>query len=197
MLRALAPHLSFGPRLVVANDWLFGPLLAAQIARTDQGAATLHTTTAPTMLQGSPKENALPAVAVARINYRIAPGDTADQVLARARASVASLPVEVEFEKGGIFSNPSPVSSTTSQSYRTIAALAEDISHAPSAPGLVTGGTDSRHMSEVAIDTYRFQPVTLSLKDAEIIHGANERLSLDNLEALVSFYQRLMVKAAG
>ena len=197
MLRALAPHLSFGPRLVVANDWLFGPLLAAQIARTDQGAATLHTTTAPTMLAGSPKENALPAMAVARINYRIAPGDTADEVLARARASVATLPVEVEFEKGGIFSNPSPVSTTTSEGYRIIAGLAADMSHAPVAPGLVTGGTDSRHMSEVAKDTYRFQPVTFALKDIEMIHGANEHISLENVQALVSFYERLMVKAAG
>jgi len=148
-------------------------------------------------LQGSPKENALPAVAVARINYRIAPGDTADGVLARARASVATLPVEVEFETGGIFSNPSPVSSTTSEGYRIIAGLAADMSHAPVAPGLVTGGTDSRHMSEVAVDTYRFQPVTFALKDIEMIHGANEHISLDNLQALVSFYQRLMVKAAG
>jgi len=197
MLRALAPHLSFGPRLAVANDWLFGPLLAAQIAKTDQGAATLHTTTAPTMLAGSPKENALPAVAVARINYRIAPGDTADDVLARAKAAVATLPVEVAFEKGGIFSNPSKVSSTTSEGYRIISALAADMSHAPVAPGLVTGGTDSRHMSEVAADTYRFQPVAFALKDIEMVHGANEHISLSNLQALVSFYERLMVKAAG
>jgi carboxypeptidase PM20D1 len=49
----------------------------------------------------------------------------------------------------------------------------------------------------VAADTYRFQPVTFSLKDIEMIHGANEHISLDNLHALVSFYQRLMVKAAG
>lgn len=196
MLQGLAPGMSFPMRLLVANDWLFGPLLAKKIAATDQGAATLHTTTAPTMLSGSPKENALPAVATARINYRIAPGDTTDAVMARARKSVGTLPVELTFERG-TFVDPSPVSSTTSDGYKLIAALATDISHAPVAPGLVTGATDSRLMRDVADDTYRFQPVTFALHDIEMIHGANEHITLDNLSAMVSFYSRLMEKAAG
>ena len=75
--------------MAVANDWLFGPLLVRQIAATPAGAAGLHTTTAPTMLQGSPKENALPTSAVARINYRILPGDTSADVMRRAKAAVA------------------------------------------------------------------------------------------------------------
>ena len=197
MLQALAPGAPFMTRLAIANDWLFAPLLAAKIAASDQGAAMLHTTTAPTMLQGSPKENALPAVAIARINYRIAPGDTAQMVLDRARSAVGALPVEVAYDRPDNVHNPSPVSSTTSNSYRVIAALAADAGHAPAAPGLVTAGTDSKRMTDIATDVYRFQPITLESRDIEMIHGANEHLSLTNLSAMVSFYVRLMEKTAG
>ena len=198
MTEALAPQMGAVPRFLIANDWLFGPLIAGQIAASDQGAASLHTTTAPTMLQGSPKENALPALATARINYRIAPGDTAAGVMARARAAVGSLPVELSFEGGAAaVSDPSPVSSTQSASYRLLAALAADVSHAPVVPGLVTAATDSRHLRDVTEDTYRFQPVTFEMRDVEMIHGANEHLSLDNLRTMVSFYTRLMQAAAG
>jgi len=198
MTEALAPQMGAVPRFLIANDWLFAPLLVRQIAATDQGAAALHTTTAPTMLQGSPKENALPAVATARINYRIAPGDTAAGVMARARAAVGSLPVELAFEGGpASVSDPSPVSSTQSAGYRLLAALAADVSHAPVVPGLVTGATDSRHLVGVADDIYRFQPVSFELHDIEMIHGANEHLSLENLQAMVGFYTRLMQAAGG
>lgn len=45
------------------------------------------------MLEGSPKENVLPQEAKAVINYRIIPGQTGDDVMARAKSSVGDLPV--------------------------------------------------------------------------------------------------------
>ena len=79
--------------MAVANEWLFGPLLVKQAGASPAGAALLHTTIAPTMLKGSPKENVLPQDATAWINYRIAPGDTSATVMARAKAAVGDLPV--------------------------------------------------------------------------------------------------------
>ena len=73
MLMSLAPSGKTMVRMAAANTWLFAPLLASQIGATPTGAAMLHTTIAPTMVQGSPKENVLPQEATARINYRIAP----------------------------------------------------------------------------------------------------------------------------
>jgi carboxypeptidase PM20D1 len=147
------------------------------------------------MLSASPKSNVLPPVATARINFRISPGDTPQSVLDHARKSVSRLPVEVTIDGEG--QAPSPVSSDTSNAYRAIAALAADISHAPVAPGLVTAATDSRSMTGVADDVYRFQPIRFRLKDIEMVHGANEHLTLENLSAMVGFYQRLMVMTAG
>ena len=36
-----------------------------------------------------------------------------------------------------------------------------------------------------------------SMHDIEMIHGINEHMTLTNLEAMVQFYRRLVVKTAG
>jgi carboxypeptidase PM20D1 len=194
MLGAIAPHASPTVKIFAANTWLFSPLLVKVTAKTPAGAAMLHTTIAPTMLKGSPKENVLPQDATAWINYRIAPGDTSATVMARAKDAVGKLPVHLAWTKTP--DEPSPVSSTSSDAWKTIAGLAGDESRAPVVPGLVTAGTDSRYMSGVASDVYRFQPLVLKVEETKIIHGTDEHISLDNVERMVRFYQRLVETAA-
>jgi carboxypeptidase PM20D1 len=65
------------------------------------------------------------------------------------------------------------------------------------APGLVTAGTDSRSMSIVTPDVYRYQPLLASLTDFEMIHGTNEHMTLENLRRMTSFYAVLIATAAG
>lgn len=194
-LRAVAPHASFVTRMAIANEWLFGPVLIREMSRTPAGAALLHTTTAPTMLEGSPKENVLPQEAKAVINYRIIPGQTGDDVMARAKSSVGDLPVTLAWT--GDVKNPSPVSSTDSDGWKVISALASQNNAVPVAPGLVLAGTDSYQMTPVARDIYRFQPLVLSLDETKMIHGDNEHLTLENLKRMIEFYARLIATSAG
>jgi carboxypeptidase PM20D1 len=195
MLQTIAPKAGFAVRMAVANPWLFKPLLVRQIGATPAGAALLHTTIAPTMLRGSPKENVLPQDATAWINYRIAPGDSSARIMARAKAAVGALPVALAW--GETKAEPSPVSSVSSQGWKIIAAVAGQVTGAPVAPSLVTAGTDSRYLQPVATDVYRFQAMDLGLKDVEMIHGTNEHLTLANLKQCVQFYARLIATAAG
>jgi carboxypeptidase PM20D1 len=194
MLRTLAPKAPFPVRMAVANTWLFKPLLIKQISASPAGAALLHTTIAPTMLKGSPKENVLPQDAMAWINYRIAPGDTSAGVMARAKGAVGPLPVVLSWVAKP--EEPSPVSSTGSDGWKVLAAVAGKVTGAPVAPSLVTAGTDSRYMQGVATDVYRFQPMDFSIRDTGMIHGTNEHLTLKNLEQSVQFYARLIATAA-
>jgi carboxypeptidase PM20D1 len=195
MLRTVAPGAPFPVRMAVANAWLFKPLLVRQIGATPAGAALLHTTIAPTMLKGSPKENVLPQDATAWINYRIAPGDTSAALMARAKEAVGPLPVTLSWIKTP--DEPSPVSSTSSDGWKVLAAVAGKVSGAPVTPSLVTAGTDSRYLQPVATDVYRFQPMEFTLKDIGMIHGTNEHMTLKNLAQSVQFYARLIATAAG
>ena len=194
MLKALAPQMPFVTRMAVANTWLFGPLVINQFAASPAGASQLHTTIAPTMLQGSPKENVLPQEAIARINYRIYPGQSVNDVMARAKSAIGDLPVSLKWE--GRANNPSGVASTTSGAYRTIAALTEDMEHVPAAPALMIAATDSYRMSPIAMDIYKFEFTRGELKDTEMIHGTNEHLSLQNLNRLTEFFARLIATTA-
>jgi carboxypeptidase PM20D1 len=180
--------------MAVANQWLMKGLLVGQAAKSGPGAALLHTTIAPTMLKGSPKETVLPQDATAWINYRIAPGDTSAGVMARANEAVGGLPVTLAWTKTP--EEPSPVSSTRSEGWKVLAAVAGKVTGAPVAPSLVTAGTDSRYLQGVAEDVYRFQPMEFSLKDTAMIHGTNEHMTLMNLEKMVQFYARLIATAA-
>src|SRR2546429_3027449 len=66
MFDYLGPEMSFGPRLVIANRWLFGGLLAHNFGATPQGDAMLRTTTTPTVLQAGGQGDLLPWSALAR-----------------------------------------------------------------------------------------------------------------------------------
>jgi carboxypeptidase PM20D1 len=195
MVRALAPDASLLVRIAVANEWLFRPLLVRQVASTPAGAASLHTTIAPTMLRGSPKENVLPQDATAWINYRIAPGTTTADVMERARSATRAMQVELAWE--GHAYDPPPVSSIDTRAYRVLSALAAGAEQLPVAPALVTATTDSRFMTTLSDSIYRFAPVAASLDELKMIHGTNERMTLDNLQRTVDFYARLIATTAG
>jgi len=194
-LRAVAPYTPFMTRMAIANDWLFEPLLIQEIAKTNAGAALLHTTTAPTMLSASPKENVLPREATAVINYRILPGQTGEDVMARAKASVGALPVTLDWI--GKVKDPSPVSSTQSEGWKVISALASQNNAVPVTPALVLGATDGYQMTPIARDIYRFQPIVLTLEEIKMVHGGNEHLTLQNLDRMITFYARLIATSAG
>ena len=51
-------------------------------------------------------------------------------------------------------------------------------------------------MGGVSSDVYRFQPLVLTVDGTKVIHGTDEHISLDNVERMVRFYQRL-VETAG
>jgi carboxypeptidase PM20D1 len=159
------------------------------------GAAQLHTTIAPTMLQGSPKENVLPQEAFGLVNYRLAPWDSSADVLARAKQAVGKLPVTFSWEREP--REASPVSSTNSQGWKLLRAAAEaEAPGAPVAPFMVVGGTDSRYMKDVSQDTYRFQALRLSTKETKMIHGTNEHITTENLGSMIRFFTRLIATSA-
>jgi carboxypeptidase PM20D1 len=196
MLAVLGERAGGMTKVAVANQWLFGPLLRQQVAATPSGAAAFHTTIAPTMLEGSPKENVLPQSANALINYRFAPWDRSTQVMARAKAATRGMPVELAWVNPP--REPSKVSSTTSKGWKLVAAAAQPHSpDAPISPYLVVGGTDSRNFENISDDVYRFMPMQFTIKSAAMIHGTNEHMTIANLKRMIEFYAQLVATSAG
>ena len=183
-------------KMAAANAWAFSGVTLRTVGKTPSGAAMFHTTIAPTMLQGSPKENVLPQTATALINYRIAPWNSSADVMARAKAAVGKLPVTLDWVSPP--REPSPMSSTKSQGWALIAAAAAGQNPgAPIAPYLVVAGTDSRSFSGISQDVYRFMPAQFTIKETGMIHGTNEHMTIENLSRMINFYAQLIKTSAG
>lgn len=193
-LHAIAPELPFAKRVALANLWLTGPLIAKQLGQSNTTAASLRTTTAPTMIEGGVKANVLPQTASAIVNYRIHPRDSVADVKLRAETLIKDDRVEVT-ALGGV--EPSPQSSPSSTGYQMISAATADIfGAAPVAPFLTLQGTDSRHYVGAADDNYRFTPFIYAPDDLKRIHGTDERVKIVDLVRGVSWYEALIRRAA-
>jgi acetylornithine deacetylase/succinyl-diaminopimelate desuccinylase-like protein len=162
------------------------------LAKEPQSNALVRTTTAATMLEGSVKDNVLPARARAVINFRILPGDTVAAVVDHVKQAVNDARVlvrAIDATKG----EPSPVSSIEAEGYRALVTTIRQVFPAALvAPSLVLGATDARHFARFARGTYRFVPWTLEAGDLKRIHGKDERMSVASYERGIGFHALLL-----
>ena len=191
----LGPEMPFGPRLVMANRWLLGGLLAAQFGATPQGNAMLRTTTAPTVLQAGVKENVLPSTARALVNFRILPGDSAGSVLEHVRRAVDDARISVRALQETV-SNPSAVTSVNAEPFQLLArTIRQVIPGAVVTPWLVVGATDSRHYSALTPNVLRFVGATIGPDDLRRVHGTDERIGVQAYANSVRIYIQLLKNA--
>lgn len=189
---ALGRHFSIEKRVVFANRWLLGPVLEGILSGAPSTDAMLRTTTAPTMLSGSSKENVLAAEATATVNFRIHPRDTVDDIVAHVRDTIDDPEVEIRLDRS--FSSPaSPVSSSDGPGYRDIeASILAAFGPLATVPGLTIAATDARHYAAAADAAYRINPFKITGDDLERFHGIDERLSLENIGRGMDFYGALL-----
>lgn len=188
----LGPHFEFPQRVLFANQWLFRPLLEYGLGQAPTTHALLRTTAAPTMLSAAPAPNVLPTQAKATVNFRIHPRDTMASVREHVQQAVANDSVTVEFADYPRF-DPSPVAQSDTSAYSMISeSLAGAFGDVIVVPGLTIGATDSRIYQRIASNSYRVNPFMLEGADLPLLHGIDERVSLDNLRAAVIFYTSLL-----
>lgn len=219
------PEMALPYKAVMANLWLFKPVLARVLSQNPQTNAALRTTTAATIFNAGTKENVLPIRASAVVNFRILPGDTVEDIVGHVRDTVAAkdLPVlmgdEVKppLEEGKkdnrnfirirtMGDNPdehgaqnaSPVSDFHAESYKTLErSIREIMPEVPVAPGMSLGGTDSKHFYTVSENCYRFQPLIFNEAYLGCIHGTNERVEISNYSRAIKIYAQIIQNTAG
>ena len=196
MFDFLGPEMPFGPRLVVANRWLLGGLLAAGFGGTPQGNAMLRTTTAPTVLQAGVKENVLPSTARALVNFRILPGDSVGSVLAHVRRALDDPRIGVRALQETV-SDPSGVSSVNAEPFQLLArTIRQVIPGTVVTPWLVVGATDSRYYSRLTANVLRFVCEPIGPDDLRRVHGTDERVGVQAYANSVRIYIQLLKNAA-
>jgi len=195
MFDYLGPELSFGLRLLFANRWLFGGLLASRFGATPAGNAMLRTTTAPTIVEGGVKENVLPSMARAMVNFRLLPGDSIAGIVEYVRRTIDDPRVTVTIPET-FKTEPSPVSPVDAEEFRLLTrAIRQVVPEAIVVPWLVVGGTDSRYFARLTPNVYRFAATPIGPSDLERAHGTDERMSVEGHARNIRFYVRLLTNA--
>jgi carboxypeptidase PM20D1 len=192
MLLRLAPDMPFAMRIPLANLWAFRPMMLTQLQKSAQFNAMLRTTTAPTMVSGSPKENVLPIVARGLVNFRILPGDTPEMVLEHVRRVVGDTSVHVD-GRGRV---ASPIADYGAPEFKVLEkTIGQLFPGAVPVPFLMIGGTDTRHYEALTRNVYRFNPFVATTELISGAHGTNERLRADDFARGARFFAQLIRNA--
>lgn len=190
---AIGAYTAWKTRLIMGNLWLLGPLVEKEMLASKDDAAGIRTTTAATMISGSPKANILPTRATAVINFRILPGETVDSVRQRVIEVIDDERVQVSAEYGN---NPSPVSPVDSRGYQLIASTIRAFDESVLvAPYMVRGGTDAKYFYALSPNVYRFMMLTVDSGTIRYIHGIDERVAIDDYLRIIRFYSLLIGRA--
>lgn len=141
--------------------------------------ASLHNTAVPTILRAGTKINVIPGEAECQVDCRTLPGTTRESLEQELRAVIGN-DVEIEFEP---FS-PALESDPHSPLFETIRQVVE--AHDPGArlvPGLITGGTDAKSVTQLGTKVLGFVPMCYEGPAMTgLSHNHNERVSVANLE---------------
>ena len=158
-------------------------------AASSQWNAVLRTTCVATGLDGGHAENALPQTAGARVNCRILPDETPEQVEAALRNAVADEKVVISVTNANGASPMSPVRDDVLGAARQLTSAFWP--GVVTLPYMVMGGTDGRMLRAAGIPTYGVQGLFFDVADIRF-HGRDERVGVREFYESQEFLYRLV-----
>jgi len=199
----LSAEMRWPEKLLFANRWLFSPLIISSLEHSNGGNALIRTTIAPTMLNAGSKDNVLPETASAVINLRLHPRDSAESALSHLRLALADL--SENKDKNSVTVEPlndvdgkrSSDSDLNNPAFKVLTqSIRNNFPDALVAPYLMVATSDSRHYRPLSDRIYRFSPIRLHVDELSLIHGRNERISIDSYVEAIQFYAEF-IRASG
>jgi acetylornithine deacetylase/succinyl-diaminopimelate desuccinylase-like protein len=199
------PRSSPEPEAFLAALGLETDDLAAALERvegTDPRVAVLiepllGVTLAPTIVSASEKINVIPSAARLRVDCRVPPGMGEEQTLARIRAVVGD-EHEIAFDET-VIGNRSPIDTPLMETIRGFVER-EDPGATVTATALA-GFSDSRWFRDAFPDAvvYGFFPQRKMdlFEGAPLVHGANERIPVEDLGLAARFFTEAIQRTLG
>jgi acetylornithine deacetylase/succinyl-diaminopimelate desuccinylase-like protein len=161
--------------------------LAAQLL-----APLLSATLSPTMIEASRKRNVIPGTCTITVDCRLLPGQTPQEVEALLRAGVPGEWeiewIENEYVGGTRSAIESPL-------WDALDAWVSELEPGARLAPIVCGGFTDSHYVRSAFGTtaYGFFPIRAMAPElvARLVHSADERIAVDDLELAVELFRRL------
>ena len=147
------------------------------------------------MLEGGHAANALPQLASAKVNCRIMPGESAEEVKATLIKVLADDEIAVTQIEREVASEPSKLN-------EEIVGVIEKLSHefwpeATVIPVMSSGATDGAFLRNAGIPTYGHSGMAMESGDSARIHGRDERVPMKSFYHGNEYLYRLVKLLAG
>jgi acetylornithine deacetylase/succinyl-diaminopimelate desuccinylase-like protein len=144
-----------------------------------QVSALLKNTHSLTVMKSGDKSNVIPSRAEAHLDVRLLPGRRAEDEIAHLRERLGDQGIEIE---------PLAVTESTQSiwdggDFPILADLMQKaFPEALVAPSLVFGASDSRFFRHQGVPSYGLCPVLIDMADVKMVHGLDERISVESVE---------------
>ncbi|MBR4727632.1 MAG: M20/M25/M40 family metallo-hydrolase [Clostridia bacterium] len=194
MLKSVGRNCTYPLRLLTCNIPLLKPVLKIAMTQIPLSASMMRTTTAVTMLSGSPAANVLPQKATATVNFRMMPGVSSADVINHIHRCAKRGNVEIHCLKK---IEASAVSHADSRAFQIIEALCmQESSDHIVVPYLVMYGTDACAYEPICENIYRFSPFKAGFDLMLCAHATNERIPVSSIGPAITFFKRYIRKAS-
>jgi len=187
-MRYIGPEMEFPNNMAMANPVLFKKLICKNYEKTGSGNAMIRTTAVPTIINSGMKENVIPTLATATINFRLLPGDSSKFILKKVKEIINDDRVKIIVRDNNI-NEGTATTSATSNAFLLVDSIAKSsYDKILSAPFLLIGATDSRYFTKVSDNIIKFSPMF----DPIGFHGIDERVSIKSFQHSLWFYEQLI-----
>ena len=187
----VSKQMPFHYKILFANLWLFEPVINSFLSNSPTMNAVIRTTTAPTMLSASNRINVLASEAIGTVNFRLHPRDNPESIMNFVNNLIGNDNIEVKKLSAGTLA--SSVSDWNAKGYKVISHSIRSVyGDIIVAPGLMVGGSDSKHYGKAAKNSYRFNPFPLSANELSGLHGIDERIKKDDFLNGIRSYAKII-----
>ncbi|HIY09163.1 MAG TPA: M20/M25/M40 family metallo-hydrolase [Firmicutes bacterium] len=157
--------------------------------------AMVRTTIVPTVVRAGMASNAIPSEAAVLVNARLLPGDTMDTVTDHIRRLADDLHLSARLQMRVRTQSPPPPETPTDTPTYGILKEAYRLwdERLLVVPYIVTGGTDSKHYTQVTREIYRISPFRSYAGQPSGAHGKNEHTSIQGFLEAQTFLRRVIL----
>lgn len=192
MFKSLSTSMKGPVKLLLGHPKFFKKLLEKVIPTVSPMAkAMVQTTLAFTRSEGSDANNVLPQEAWVIGNMRYSHHQGRENSIQRVKELADKYDIKTEILEPGF---PSKLSSSDTDGFKLIKkAVATCVPGVKDTiPYIQTGATDSRYMSRVCDNCYRFVPFKINDQQLASIHSNDENVDVEVFNYAIDFYKYLM-----
>jgi acetylornithine deacetylase/succinyl-diaminopimelate desuccinylase-like protein len=175
------------------------PAAVERLSKDPIDHSKMRTTCVATRLDAGHANNALPQMARANVNCRIAPGHSSEDIRLRLVEILADPKITVRYAGaiGGVTDHGSNAQAYAPPAlrpdvFRPLERIANEVwPGMPVVPTMATGASDAIYTNAAGMPTYGISGTAIDRHDVRA-HGQDERLGIDSFYAGVDFYYRFL-----